>query len=503
MMVMPQRRCGCFDTWWAGRPQATRGEFRPTVHALLAVWGPATVPFWLPGPIFSMYSSFRTVARMCSFSVLWAGCFLNAEGDRPPPGRVNLPVATVLSAPVDGVSGFVYLVNSNFDLRFNAGTVMSFDLNALGERIPDDCFDCVVNPADVLAADGEVLIGSNASSAALSLNGQRLFVAVRSNSDLTTVETDPNTGSLTCGGTGRHTCRDDFTATGGGVAEVRGERLPPEPVAVAVVDAPATADTEFVLTAHRGGAVALFSHGRSDPSTPSLLDVQGAISAGVVNFRYVPAGDEVLVFNERSGRITQVGLARDNGSVDGSRLFLQRSFLVSGVIESVDYRDAYVPEDGNRIYLLSRKADGSVFRRSRQPDAVLETELDRDRSLLRVLRSTPVSPGPSRMVSATFSVNGEARVLLFVSCFNAREIQVVDVKTMEVLGAVRGLSGPFSMTVDVARARVYVSDFRASVLRVVGLRQLLECLALSEGATTCELRNLGLIGDEDPVAELL
>jgi len=81
-----------------------------------------------------------------------------------------------------------------------------------------------------------------------------------------------------------------------------------------------------------------------------------------------------------------------------------------------------------------------------------------------------VGAGPSRV---TIGKLGE-RTVAVVSCFDARQIYIVDADTAEPLSIVHNFSGPFEIALDSARQRLYVADFRSSVVRVLDLRPIVE-----------------------------
>ena len=60
-------------------------------------------------------------------AALLGGCFDPGEGIAPPPERVYFPVGLALDAD----ARFLYVLNSDFDLQFNAGTLQSMDLEQL------------------------------------------------------------------------------------------------------------------------------------------------------------------------------------------------------------------------------------------------------------------------------------------------------------------------------------------------------------------------------------
>lgn len=61
------------------------------------------------------------------------GCSFGESGVAPPTNRIFLPAGLV----ADPGGKFLFVVNSNSDLRFNAGTVVAVDLQAVCDRQPD------------------------------------------------------------------------------------------------------------------------------------------------------------------------------------------------------------------------------------------------------------------------------------------------------------------------------------------------------------------------------
>lgn len=138
---------------------------------------------------------------VCAVSALGA-CNIDNQGRTPPAREIYYPITAVLSPAAPGDEPpFLYVANSNFDLRYNAGSLQSFDLDAIADAIPDDCVNCVVDSLDDILVD-EVRVGSQAASVAVTPAGDRIFVGIRADSNVTTVNVDPDKGTLSCGGTG-------------------------------------------------------------------------------------------------------------------------------------------------------------------------------------------------------------------------------------------------------------------------------------------------------------
>ncbi|MCS6800008.1 MAG: hypothetical protein NZ898_16080, partial [Myxococcota bacterium] len=77
-----------------------------------------------------------------------SGCALDNPGVDPPRGRLAFPIDLALSP--DG--RLLYVLDSNFDLSHNGGSVQSFDVEALG-RARRAGVTGVDVPADVLCLD--------------------------------------------------------------------------------------------------------------------------------------------------------------------------------------------------------------------------------------------------------------------------------------------------------------------------------------------------------------
>jgi hypothetical protein len=80
-------------------------------------------------------------------ALVLTGCFPPGEGLEPPSGRVYFPVGLA----VDEEQKFLFIVNSDFDLQFNAGTVQSWDLTELRRRMRRHCTtndDCACEDCD-------------------------------------------------------------------------------------------------------------------------------------------------------------------------------------------------------------------------------------------------------------------------------------------------------------------------------------------------------------------
>ena len=123
----------------------------------------------------------------------------------PTPATLNFPIAVALS-PADGEAApqLLYVLNSNFDLRFNDGTLMAFDLDTIAgtgganEGMIADCTEddpCTFEDLSQVRLS-EVGIGSHADGLAVSPGGRRIYIASRARRNLTFVNSMD--GQLEC-----------------------------------------------------------------------------------------------------------------------------------------------------------------------------------------------------------------------------------------------------------------------------------------------------------------
>jgi DNA-binding beta-propeller fold protein YncE len=433
------------------------------------------------------------------------GCTLNHPGDDPEPGKIYYPVAVALSAGEP--PKYLYVVNSNFDLAYNAGTVQVYDLDRLKTKT-DECqseIDCRIDTLEVRVEDGEdddgeVWIGSYAGGIARSIDGTRLYIPTRSDTGLTYIDVDRESGRLECGQGSDRRCNDDHVRGEDSAESANEVKLPGEPVGLVTgsisdlsKDGDGPKEASYVLVAHREGAVSLFL---DDGDRPRLVDVARGFSQRTTGIGIAP----------KIGSDPATGIAYIT-SVDYSTGVQSKS--LDRVAVEFDGDQSYIVDMG-RLYLdgISAERDtravafnsdeypGKAFVVARTPSALLSVDLGLERTNPRVVLATAVTEvgaGASRL--AIGRIGDDERRFAFVSCYGSRELFVIDLDLEEPVSVIRGFSGPFEMAVDEGRNRIYVADFRSSVIRVVDLEPV-----LSGGR---EARIVATLGIPRPPEELL
>ncbi|MCB9658750.1 MAG: hypothetical protein R3B40_02170 [Polyangiales bacterium] len=448
------------------------------------------------------------------------GCLSN-EGAAPPEALLLSPIATAL-VPSTGTPSHLLVLNSNFNLRYNGGSLHSYDLAVLNSAIDSACVaprvgltdaecresetcavaaSCVLVPEQLTDVDdaggqllvtsvpgllaGEVRVGSYGSSIAVDANAARVYLAIRADADITVVDLQPD-GGLSCGGNGGelHTCDTAARHIDQTLANARGVTLQPDPLGISVqplADLVAGDEGSALIVAHRSGA-ASFIVDRGDSLT--LVDSLDGFSEELLAATRGPDG-KVWMPSSLSPFIARIGVGLDGSAglvAEDGLLYNAGLARVTGVTGdgALDARGVAFDGAGNTLVL------------TRSPGTLVVTDggLGPD-GRMRVLDSIEVGVGPSRVRTAML----HGREFAFVSCFDSRDVYVVDLLTRELAAVVRGMTGPFEFELDVARERAYIADFRTSVIRVVDLAPMLTCIdEPGVPGRECAPELIGLVG---------
>ncbi len=438
-----------------------------------------------------------------------AGCNLDQQGIDPTPGTLNFPIAVALSRAEPGVpSSTLFVANSNFDLRFNQGTLMAFNVDDLAGTeartsmaiggLLSTCTEedpCTFTDLAQIEQD-EVAIGSHADGLAVSPYGGRLYIAGRSQQSLSFV--DWTGSSFSCGamsaddgGPAVPVCSDAFLSAPKTDVAQRDLTLTGDPVAVTagrMTDVGGTMQGSYVLLGLRSGSVALYvdlddhvadEHAASPDVVPELVDIQTGFPPSLVTMTTQPGTGLTWTTSASTRELGRVGVFIEP-DVTRSFVYDAGSVRIGGLDDGQDTRDlAFDPNAPlERAWVVERR-----------PESVVTLDLTRmglnagDVGLGNIYE---VGTGPSRIVTATIG----GRLYLVVSCFDAKKLFVFDAEHGALVAVVGGISGPFEMAVDEPRQLLYVTDFSLSVVRIVDL----EPLARSEAPFL-----LATLGEPTPI----
>ena len=440
-------------------------------------------------------SSFcRRGRALFSAALLLSGCNLYNPGDQPPAAALYVPTALALAPHEPGSAPrHLFVANSNFDLRFKGGTVQAFSLDELDRRTEDCRADdpCTVDTEDVLV--DEVIISSFATSLVASPDGRFLFATTRTDGSLAFIPLDAEADGdavLDCGedgpGCGLYAAR-------GADSNRPGERLqwPNDPAAVTAGPLSNwTGDPDdqllYALVAHRGGEVSLFIEqddpAPDDPERFELRSVLRGLQPPLTNVGFDPATGFAYLTVGAYG-LARVGVVPPQGEDELGSIYFAGAVRLQSLTAAPDTRDV--------SFMAARSDAGDALAKpsalvvANQPSALLLADIDAANATddARIKRTAVVGAGASRV---TTGMLGD-RLTAVVACFDARAVFVIDVETMLTRSVVPNLSGPFEIELDEVRARVYVADFRSSVIRVIDLSALAESQGEASAAVIATL----------------
>ena len=355
----------------------------------------------------------------------------------------------------------------------------------------------------------EAQIGSFSDGIGISTEGNRLYIPVRSNANLTFIDVNAE-GQLDCGGgfdAQFQSCSEFFRdGSAEQVNPAAPADLPPDPVDVFVGSlAEDFADNpndpafqgDYILVAHREGEASMFfDQERDGVMRPRIAASLDGLAPEQVTITYEPDAKKAWISSALSNAVARVGIAID-GDPTQSTLFNAGTLFVTGLDTGQSMRDIqFDPRDGVGLaYLLSRL-----------PESLVVARRDVAGDQLNVVEQVSVCRGPSRLKLVELPARGSTVLTAFVSCFDQRMVQIIDVELVQGVTILTNISGSFEFVVDVARERIYIADFSTSVLRIADLGPLLSCLEApgtggSEADVECSPQLLGLVGLPQPVSE--
>jgi|GEM_PF-1593501 len=451
-------------------------------------------------------------------------------GDPEDPSCLCQPLSELDCIPT-GTGILQLCLESDYEGDINAESCACNPFFDAGGTGPDACITippnrCTVVPADLEISEpnaalkvvrvpgllpGEVEIGSFSDGLGLSTDGRRIYVPVRSDANLTFIDTNEE-GQLRCGGEygQRHTCSSVYRS--GSLEQVNPTEdlvLPPDPVDVYVGNlaadfaSPGDPDEaafrgDYILMAHREGRASMFFDqlrpGGPEPvKRPRLAATIEGLAPEQVTVTYEPGAKRAWIPSAEAAAIVRVGIGID-GDPTQSYLFNAGTLLVTGLDNGAQNRDiVFDPRPGRNLAYIVAKA----------PQALVVAQSEAAGGNLSMIGQISACRDPSRVQLAEVPTRSGTVLLAFVSCFLSNNVLVIDIDRRQSITLLTNISGSFEFVIDGPRLLLYMADFSSSVLRVIDLRPLVRCL--EEGADApeeCAPALIGLVGLPQPVSEL-
>lgn len=393
---------------------------------------------------------------------LLSACAIENPGVPPPLDRFHYPVSVAWLPDEDPAGlGTLYVVNSNFDLRFNRGSVMAVDLDALEQTEP-------TNIAQAIGPNGVVFIdsfgGKNALYAApgASSSQRRMFVPTRSNHRLYAVDLDgPALGCVDMGGgpaASERDCLDTGLSLSDGVSAQRAE----DPFGVAV------RGRELYVT-HLRPADDPPQTGQNFASWLVRLDVDAPSSPP----EFIPIGlspSEAIVDTPVgiyfSGLFTSLTDAlRRQTSPQPLRLYADGQVVDTGVSTATSITDVVglaLSSDGQRLFATTRLPDGLLIL-----DIAPEPASGQPRNTVLGFVHMPRGASELHVVARP-----GRRDLVAVSGTTANQVALYDDELGQVAALVSGIRQPYGIASGVTPGggvRLYVASFEGFTVDVIDI----------------------------------
>jgi DNA-binding beta-propeller fold protein YncE len=468
----------------------------------------------------------RTTQRWCVIGAVVSclfGCNFGQSGIEPPHDRLFFPAGLLPDTPSD----WLFVVNANSDLRYNGGTVAAVDLRKVaedrgkawdmcplnvkpwrepfaGRRCCRDRLDSRVLNCDERAyIDPSTTVRIGSFGAAIVQQRferatdvgietvRRLFVAVRSDPSVSFIDAHVDAANdrmvLRCSGPrgGREgtsgPCERDWRIEDAG-AGMTDSLLPEEPFALAL-----DPTLGVLWVGHLfGGLSSIDVCAPGTGAVPTLAEtlpiaVPGSTAGqGVTSLTLVEPGDSQAPI-----------LATSRFSTDVSELVLRSAGAVScdpSGTSPAEARDlTLVPRAGfasAAFYPFGRDIRGVLLSADRQKAFVLHrNDLRRENpSALAVVdrRPDPLLRYPNRPVDVVEVCQGPTEMkrhdagrgpLLFVTCFDAGQVYVVDPDVLAVVAVIDVGRGPNTTVFPSDEPTIaYVSGFAENAVAVIDLR---------------------------------
>lgn len=355
----------------------------------------------------------------------------------PKRDRLNFPVGLALHPSGD----YLYVVNSNFDSRYSpeyGGTVAVIDTESLEIRSEHTPY--------IPSYGGHIRLNEDATRAYVTARRGDSLVAL----DVSGSEDGGIGSALTCPGANGEPSSDPDNCIIRRVPDNEdGARVPADPFGLEV--------TRITRTNEDGERVPIdlinLSHLSGDAVTAIAIpdgEIAGAslISAPLLDgsnqIRRRPGTLEMYAAGRRSNRVT-VYLPYVNASGEVEALIVREDILLNNVTANVDARGIAFDEEGERLYVATRRPDALHVFQLRPEDP--ETGQGTRHELERVI---PVGDQPSDVV---VHKTPEGKELIFVPCYDERSIHVLDPETGVVLREIELDESPYAIAMDSAPSR--------------------------------------------------
>ncbi|MCP4680094.1 MAG: hypothetical protein GY854_32295 [Deltaproteobacteria bacterium] len=437
-------------------------------------------------------------------ALVWAmGCLPDTSGVDPPTDQLIFPVGLAVVGEND--NRYLLVANSNFNLKYNAGTIVAVDLKELESieekiqpedgRVPDagleylseDKKDLFIPDDQLIKADQTIRLGSFASDLELTPRKNRAIIPVRGKRRIVIVDVDPSNGGenlMSCSAEDERTCD-----TGHHVESNDQVSLPIEPYEIATLEysfvnrddegnPTSTTFTTMGFATHlSGGEVSMFRIDKVEIDQaeidqaetlipelltidPELLTVDTSVLPGASGIAANSSRGEIYVSGRRDPS-PHLAIMKTKGndlaSVERKPYFDNAGSISFGsdLYGGTDARGVAVTQSGDTIFLVTRTPEALLKIDTADREIVDMTTLGADPSVVALYEAGLDTPDPSDDITTAW-----------VLCFLSDQVYIVESNNMQVHVRTTGF-GPHAIAFDKVKERAYIANFRESTITVI------------------------------------
>ena len=400
-------------------------------------------------------------------AIALAACMPDTAGVPPASDRIFYPTAASITP--DG--GYLAVANSNFDLAYRAGTVVVVDISKVADELVPGCPEEGCDPveeAEFLLAGETVRTGSYASTLEKAPGGTRMYLTVRGDTTLTTLDFDPaaETGKrLTCFNPDdpprSRECSSDHRVKDG---------LSADPYAIGIRRITYALDggdvtVDWIFVSHlTSGKITVFEaevNPLERDLAPRAVLEDSSFPEGVSAIEYHPLVPSSFYTATRHADVLYTfGFASDPQDFDGStRIVLGPTVGLDAVGDGHDNRDLAFSGDGTMAYVTNRTPNSLIM---------IDTSLDEfGYPRNDAVGAVELDSGPSLVT--VWSPPGSGREWVYASCYNSDRVYVIDPEIRAAVDVILTGNGPHTFVADGEHMLGYLLNFLESTISVVDL----------------------------------
>lgn len=376
--------------------------------------------------------------------VLLLGCAEEFQGRPPLTDGLHYPMTTA----VDPTNGRLYVVNSNFDLAYQAASIVSFDLAT--HRLTEGSVSFGAFPGSFLLVDSVLADARFGFLAVRGDNSLTWFKVDESGDGPVFVCSDDADDPGTCSGSHVLTESELLTQSDGDPLGVGSD-----PFGLGFLPGHDSRPDRLLMAAMKGGELSLLE--LSQDGVPALID-QVYLAGGLHSVAIDPATEVAYLTNKQYPLLYRYSVGETD---DGGQLTKRASVTLPAPFSSVQYgRGLTFAKGGQRILVTYRTPASLLFVDGADVDPALDQV---------VVTSVPVGSKPGNVVVVPSGLTGGE--IAYVPCYADDTLWAIDVATATPVAVIPVGSGPYDVSAvfTAEYRRAYITNFLGHTVSVVDI----------------------------------